>query len=524
MIRQALKELIKESIKDLQKEKGLLFDIKDPNIEFSKLKDHGDYSSNVALALAPFFKEKPMDLANLIKGKAEKGKITEKIEVKEPGFLNFFISSEKLKETLKGALKKDFGELKEKEERIQVEFISANPTGPLTLGNGRGAFFGDVMSNVLEKAGFEVKREYYVNDAGEQIKKLGYSVLNDERGEYKGDYIKEIKEKVKSKEAEQAGIEAGKIILEKMIKPNVESMRIRFDRWFSEKSLYEEGKVEKTINYLSEKGLTYQKDGALWFKTSSFGDDKDRVLIKKGGEKTYFASDIAYMKDKFERGFDLLIYVWGADHYGYIGRMKAACSALGYEKEQIKIIIMQLVRVMKEGKPVRMSKRKGEYATLKELIDEVGLDVARFFFIQRASNTHLNFDLSLAKERSEKNPVFYIQYAYARACNILKKSKTKRDLKKESLNLLSEEPEMDLIRQISRFPEIIEDTSSDYQVQRIPNYAIELTSCFHRFYHKCRVISDSEEISEARILLVLAFQNTLKCTLDLMGISSPEKM
>jgi arginyl-tRNA synthetase len=531
MIRQEVKELIKKSVKELQKEKKLVFKIPEPIIESPRVDEHGDYSSNIALVLSSSFKEKPIKIAKLIKEKIEKIEssrtILGKIEIREPGFVNFFISSDKIKLSLKNALKEGdgFGKLEKKRRKVQVEFISANPTGPLTLGNGRGGFCGDVISNVLEKAGLEVEREYYVNDAGEQIKKLGDSVLGKEDAAYKGEYINEVRKKINSGNPEEAGLEASKIILEDIIKPDVESMGIKFDRWFSEKSLHEEGKIGKALEYLEKKNLTYQKDGALWFKSSLFGDDKDRVLVKKGGEKTYFASDIAYMKDKFERNFDLLIYLWGADHYGYIERMKSACSALGYNKDQIRIIIMQLVRLIKEGKAMRMSKRKGDYVTLKELVDEVGLDVARFFFLQRASNTHLNFDLSLAKEKTEKNPVFYIQYAYARACSILKKSGIKeKDLKVNSLKELSDSSELNLSKKILRFPEIIEDTAFDYQVQRIPGYAMELTSSFHHFYHECRVISDSEKVSRARHLLVIAFKKTLKNTFDLMGISSPEEM
>ena len=528
MIRQELKELIKNSIKELQKEKVLLFSIPEIKLEFSKIKEHGDYATNISLISSPLFKENPIELAEKLKKKIEKDKMIEKIEIKKPGFLNFFISHKKFQDELKKALEKgkDFGNLtRKKTKKVQVEFISANPTGPLTLGNGRGGFCGDILANVLDKAGFNVEREYYVNDIGEQIKKLGHSVLGDDEAVYKGEYIEELKKRIKNKDPEKAGIEAANIVLEEIIKPDVQSMGINFDKWFSERSLYENNKIEKSFEFLKNKELTYQKDGALWFKSSSFGDDKDRVLIKKGGEKTYFASDIAYIKDKFDRGFNSLIYIWGADHYGYIGRMKAAAVALGYKKGQIEIIIMQLVRLIKEGKIVKMSKRKGEYVTLKELVDEVGLDVARFFFIQRGAGTHLDFDLSLAKERSEKNPVFYTQYAYARACSILKKSKLEEEnLKINNLKMLSDPSEIELLKQILRFPEIIEDTALDYQVQKVPNYALELTSSFHRFYHDCRVISEDEGISQARHLLIVAFKNVLKNTFDLMGISSPEKM
>lgn len=519
MIRQELKKSIENALKELQKEKGLIFNIPEVIIEFSKIKEHGDYASNIALLSSPLFKESPMGLAQEIKERI-KIKDIEKIEIKKPGFLNFFFSDKKFKQGVKKILEP---QNKKKKGKIQIEFISANPTGPLTLGNGRGGFCGDVLANVLEKEGFQVQREYYVNDAGEQIKKLGHSVLKDKEAVYKGEYIDKIAENISSKDPEKVGHEASEFILEKIIKPNVESMGIKFDNWFSEKSLHKEGKIEKLFDFLKNKDLTYKKEGALWFKSSFFGDDKDRVLIKKSGEKTYFASDIAYMKDKFERGFKELIYIWGADHHGYIKRMKAAASALGYKKSQIKIIIMQLVNLLENGKIVRMSKRKGNYIVLKELVDEVGLDVARFFFIQRASNTHLNFDLTLAKERSEKNPVFYVQYAFARTCSILKKSNLK-DLNLDFLENLSEPEEIELSRQLLRFQEIVEDTAFDYQIQRIPSYALELTSCFHRFYQECRVISEKEEVSKSRHLLITAFKKTLEDLFGLMGISCPEKM
>ncbi len=376
----------------------------------------------------------------------------------------------------------------------------------MTLGNGRGGFCGDVLSNVLEKAGYNVFREFYVNDRGKQVEDL-------KKGLYKGE----------KRTALQIQKENQKIITKKL--------KIKFDVWFSENSLYKSKEVDKILNWLKKKKLAYEKEGALWFKSSKFGDDKDRVLVKADGEKTYFSSDIAYLKNKFKRGFDKLVFFWGADHYGYIGRMKAVVKALGYKKEQVDFIIMQMVRLFEKGKQVRMSKRTGTYITLEELIDEVGLDVARFFFLTRNSGSHLNFDLSLAKEKSQKNPVYYVQYAYARICNILKKSQitnsklqTNSKFKIQNSKLLNHSSELDLIKQLIRFPEIIEDTAKDYQVQRIPQYAIDLAESFHKFYKNCRVLTEDKELSQARLSLILATQSILKNTLDLMGLSSPEKM
>ncbi|MBU2635026.1 arginine--tRNA ligase, partial [Patescibacteria group bacterium] len=360
MIRDEVKKLVEKAIKELG------FKVPEVLVEEPREKTHGDYATNVAMVVG---KEDPMKMAEMIKSKI-KNDVIEKIEVVKPGFINFFVSKEYLQKQAGEILKKKekFGNLKiGKKQKINVEFISANPTGPLTLGNGRGGFCGDVLSNVLEKAGYSVTREFYINDQGKQIEDL-------KKGLYKGE----------KRTVAQIQKENQKVITKKL--------KIKFDVWFSEKSLYKNKEVDKVLDYLKKKKLTYQKEGALWFKSTKFGDDKDRVLIKKGGDYTYLASDIAYLKNKFERDFKKLIIFLGADHHGYINRLKAAVQALGCKKEQVDFIIMQLVR-LKQGK---MSKRAGVYVTLEELIDEVGLDAARFFFLIRGYSTHLNFDLSLA--------------------------------------------------------------------------------------------------------------------------------
>jgi len=478
MVRQEIKKTIKKAVRKY-KVSGFL-------VETQKEKNHGDYSTNVAMIIAKKEKRNPQEVANLLIKKMEDKRW--KIEIAGPGFINFFLSDEYLKK-VKVSTKLNIG----KRKKINVEFISANPTGPLTLGNGRGGFGGDVLSNVLKKAGYDVTREFYINDRGNQIKRL-------KEGDYKGE----------TRTASQIQKENQKVITKKM--------KINFDVWFSEKSLTKE--IAKSLTLLKKKGLTYEKDNALWFKSTSFGDDKDRVLVKKNGETTYFASDIAYLKNKFDRGFSKLIIFLGADHYGYIGRMKAAVEALGYDKKQIDFVVMQFVALMESGKVKKMSKRAGVYRTVKELIDDLGLDIVRFFFIQRGANSHLIFDLELAKEKSQKNPVYYIQYAYARMSSILRKAKIKPAKK---LSLLKEE-DMDLMKQVIRFPEIVEDTAKDYQMQRIPQYAIELAESFHRFYQYCPVISDDKKITASRLALVKTTQEILKETLNLMGISAPEKM
>jgi len=554
MIRDEIKKLIEKAI---EKEFGKT-EIPEIEIEKPENKEFGDYSSNIALRLAKVVKKKPMEVAKQLisnfsrfgrdpvtagqflppRAESRRGgtisNFFDEVKIAEPGFINFYLSKEYLQKQLGEILKKGekFGPPKFSERkfrRVNIEFISANPTGPLTLGNGRGGFCGDVLANVLKKAGYKLTREYYINDVGEQIKKLGHSVLGDKEAVYRGKYIEVLRKRIKGDNPGEVGEETAEIILEEMIKPTVkDEMKINFDVWFSEKSLHKNKEVDKVLTFLKRKKLAYEKDGALWFKSTQFGDDKDRVLIKADGEKTYLASDIAYLKNKFERGFDKLIYIWGADHYGYIGRIKATGQALGYEPEKIAFIIMQLVRLMEAGKEVRMSKRTGTFVTLEELIDEVGLDVARFFFLMRSPDSHMNFDLDLAKEQSEKNPVFYIQYAFARICSILRKARIKTKKQKLSnltiVRLLNDISELTLLKELIRFPEIIEDTAKDYQVQRLPNYALELVTAFHKFYEECRVISDDKTLTQARLSLVLATKIILKNTLDLMGISAPEKM
>jgi len=516
MIRQKITKLIQKATGDYQEK---------IRVAYPEGEGFGDYTTNIALQL-----KRPANeiVRNL------KSDLFEKIEVAGPGFINFFLSKGYLQKQVSAILKEkeSFGKLRIGHgQKVNVEFISANPTGPLTLGNGRGGFWGDVLVNVLNKAGFQAKREYYINDIGEQIKKLGHSVLKDAEAVYQGQYVEDLRKKIKGNDPEKVGKAAAKIILQKMIKPTIKKMKIKFDVWFSEKTLYQKkpaspagGEVAKVLDIFKKKKLAYESEGALWFKSTQFGDDKDRVLIKEDGEKTYLASDAAYLKNKFTRGFQKLIFFWGADHYGYVARIKAAAEALGYKKEQINIIVMQLVRLIREGQEVRMSKRTGTYVTLDELIDEVGLDVTRFFFLARGADTHLNFDLALAKTQSENNPVYYIQYAHARICSILSKSKISSGKEKIDYKLLCHPAEMKLIKQLIKLPEIIEDISKDYQLQRLSQYATDLATTFHQFYRDCQVLSKNIHLARARLSLVSATQIVLKNTLSLMGISAPEKM
>lgn len=533
MINKEIKKVIEKSIKNLQNRAALAsFKIPEVVLDYSQSRGYGDYATTVALQLAQKMGKSAIEVAQSIKEEIENQRASyfDRVEVAN-GFLNFFLSKEYLQSQVREILKqgKKFGQIKfGKNQKINVEYISANPTGPLTLGNGRGGFCGDVLANILEKAGFKVCREYYINDIGEQINKLGHSVIGDEQSVYKGKYIEELRRKIKNKNPEEVGRKAAEIILKDMIKPIVKKMGVQFDIWFPERSLYKKGAVDKVIVLLKRRKLIYEKDGASWFNSAKFGDIKDWVLVKSDGEQTYFLSDIAYLKNKFERGFKKLFYFVGADHQGYVGRMKAAAQALGYKKEQIMFVVMQLVRLFEKGKEVRMSKRTGVYVTLEELIDAVGLDVARFFFLTKATGTHLNFDMTLAKQKSQKNPVYYVQYAHARICSILGKIKGSAVAKiaknNQNLKLLNHQSELNLIKQLIRFPTIIEDTANDYQVQRIPQYAIDIATSFHQFYRDCKVISKDKNLTQDRLLLILATKNVLKNTLDLMGISAPEKM
>lgn len=527
MIREEIKKIILRAVAGLKKQEGFeKISDKEIVIEHPNEKIRGDYSCSIAFAIAKDIGKNPFEVATLLKAEIEKNKHNfSKVEVVN-GFINFFVSEKYLQEQVAKILqeKNKFGGLNiGKNKKVNVEFISANPTGPLTLGNGRGGFGGDVLANVLEKAGYKPTREYYINDTGNQIKVLGHSVLGDSEAVYKGEYILDLQKKIKGKDPEVVGERAAKEILNKMIKPSVKKMGVRFDVWFSEKSLYKNEDVDKAIAVLNKKGFTYKSEGAVWFKSKDFGDDKDRVLIRKDGIRTYFASDIAYLKNKFQRKFIKVILFVGADHHGYVARLKAAAYAMGYEKEKIDMVVLQLVKLFENGKEVRMSKRAGTYVTIDELIDEVGVDAARFFFLMTGLNTHMNFNLNLAKEKSDKNPVFKVQYAYARICSILKKAGS---AKKQNVNftLLKDETELNLMREFLKLSEVVEDSSNDYQLQRLPQYALELAEYFHKFYENCKVISEDKELTKVRLQLVLAAKIVFKNTLKLIGVSAPEKM
>ncbi len=509
--------------------KGVVGESVNFTVEIPENKQYGDYATNVAMVLAKQEKRNPAEIAKEIELKIESD-ILEKTEFIN-GFINFYLKPEFLQNQIKEIIKqsKNYGKIDVgKNKKAQVEFISSNPTGPLTVANGRGGPFGDALANVLNFAGYKAKREFYINNAGRQVEILGHSILKDSEAQYKGDYIDALANRLSQsqsfleKNAYKLGQEAANIIANEMIKKTTEKFNIKYDVWFSEADLIKKKLPDKIIKFLKDKELLYEQDGATWFKSSQFGDNRDRVLIKKDGFKTYLAEDIAYHYNKFkERTFDKVINVWGADHHGDVQGLMAGVEAIGC-KGQLEIILQQFITVVESGEKIKMSKRLGTYVEIDELLDRVGADVVRFFFLMYSNDKQMDFDLDLAREKSDKNPVYYVQYAYARINSILRKSKGHNlDAK---LELLNHSAEIDLIKELIKLPEIIKDTVRDYQIHRLPNYAIKLASLFHKFYTECRILGEEKEFEKARLVLIVAVKIVLGNILDLMGISKPEKM
>ncbi|MCM3157140.1 arginine--tRNA ligase [Bacillus subtilis] len=554
-IAEQMKDVLKEEIKAAVLKAGLAEESQIPNVvlETPKDKTHGDYSTNMAMQLARVAKKAPRQIAEEIVAHFDKGKASiEKLDIAGPGFINFYMNNQYLTKLIPSVLEagEAYGETNiGNGERVQVEFVSANPTGDLHLGHARGAAVGDSLCNVLSKAGYDVSREYYINDAGNQINNLALSVevryfealgLEKPMPEdgYRGEDIiaigKRLAEEygdrfVNEEESERLAFfrEYGlKYELEKLRK-DLENFRVPFDVWYSETSLYQNGKIDKALEALREKGHVYEEDGATWFRSTTFGDDKDRVLIKKDGTYTYLLPDIAYHKDKLDRGFDKLINVWGADHHGYIPRMKAAIEALGYEKGTLEVEIIQLVHLYKNGEKMKMSKRTGKAVTMRDLIEEVGLDAVRYFFAMRSADTHMDFDLDLAVSTSNENPVYYAQYAHARICSMLRQGeelglKPAADL---DFSHIQSEKEYDLLKTIGGFPEAVAEAAEKRIPHRVTNYIYDLASVLHSFYNAEKVIDpENEEKSRARLALMKATQITLNNALQLIGVSAPEKM
>lgn len=550
-----VKGLIKEEIQAAVLKAELATEEQIPNVvlESPKDKTNGDFSTNMAMQLARVAKKAPRMIAEELVANFDKVKASiEKIEIAGPGFINFYMDNSYLTDLIPTIVNagEAYGETNTgKGEKVQVEFVSANPTGDLHLGHARGAAVGDTLCNLLAKAGYDVSREYYINDAGNQIHNLALSVEArymqalglekemPEDGYHGADIIgigKRLAEefgdryaKADEKESYEFYREYGlKYELAKLQK-DLESFRVKFDVWFSETSLYKNGKIDQALAVLKERDEIFEEDGATWFRSMTYGDDKNRVLIKNDGSYTYLTPDIAYHRDKLERGFDKLINIWGADHHGYIPRMKAAIQALGYDKETLEVEIIQMVQLYQNGEKMKMSKRTGKAVTLRELMEEVGVDAMRYFFAMRSGDSHLDFDMDLAVSKSNENPVYYAQYAHARVCSILRQGEelglaTGGDV---NYKLVTSEKEVELLKKLGEFPAVVADAAQKRLPHRITNYAFELAATLHSFYNAEKVLNqDNLELSKARYELMKAVRTTLQNALAIVGVSAPEKM
>jgi len=513
----------------------------------------GDLATPVAMSLSKVLKKQPRKIAEELVNSMKAGNVFEKIDIAGPGFINFTFSKQYLFSEIKRLLEQKSSFLRNdigKGKKVQIEFISANPTGPLHLGHGRGGATGEALANLLSAAGFKVEREYYVNDAGKQVKLLGLSVFAryqqllgieytfPEEG-YKGGYIEDIAKEIinehENKYLQTSFNKVSEIFIDYSykkilfsIQKDLKDFSIDFDTWQSERELFTSGEVERSLEDLKSRGFVYEKDGAQWFKATAFGDEKDRVIIKQDGEYTYFTSDIAYHRKKIEKKYDELIDIWGADHHGYIPRVKAVIEALGYQKEKLKVLLVQMVTLLRGGKPVQMSKRAGEFVTLKEVIEEVGADTTKFIFLTRRPDSHLEFDLEVAKAQSAENPVFYVQYANARINSIFAHASEKGIdigmLRDAHLSLLSTQEELRIIKKLLMYQIIFEGAVNLREPHRITFYLQELSGMFHPYYNKYRIVGDESQLTLARLALCNAIRIVLRDGLEILGISAPDKM
>lgn len=524
-------------------------------IEKSKKEEFGDFATNIAMSLGPLEKRPPREIAEAIVQKLRQESDVAKCEVAGPGFINIFLHRSYWGNVLADIIAKggDFGASNiGNGKKVNVEFVSANPTGPLHVGHGRGAAVGDALARILEFAGYAVTREFYVNDRGKQIKMLGESVrlrykeLIGEKVEfpqdfYKGEYIKELADPERlaalgyfssvltEHNLPEVFLQYVSEQMLAMIRQDLLDFRVSFNVWQSEKALFDDGKVMDALAALTAEGRTFTEEGALWFKTTAFGDDKDRVLRKADGELTYLSSDVAYHKDKAKRGFDTLINVWGADHHGYEARVRAALKALGYDDAILKVIFIQLVALLRNGAPVPMGKREGEFVTLRQVMDEVGVDACRFFFLMRKSDAHLDFDLELAKSQAPENPVYYVQYCHARIHSILEFAATKGfvppdDAPSGIFEKLVGKDEIALIKHLAMFEEVVEKAALTFSPHLVAFYLMELAGMFHPYYNRNRVVTDDADLTKARLLLCKATATVAANGLKLLGVSAPVKM
>lgn len=523
-------------------------------VEVPREKTHGDFASNLAMLLAKEAKRPPRQVADLLVNYINKNNTwIDRVMVAGPGFINFTLDYRWLyrvpahvvtENTFYGRSNLGFG------ARVQVEFVSANPTGLLHMGNARGAALGDSIAALLQAVGFEVTREFYINDAGNQIvnfgrslearylQLLGCQVPFPEEGYHGEDVVETMRRLVAEAGDAYAAMDPAArqealikyALREKMsaIRETLNRFGVRYDVWFSEQELHEAGAVNEVIAKLRGKEYVYEQDGALWFKATAFGDEKDEVVVRTNGVPTYFAADIAYHRNKFQRGFQWIIDIWGADHHGHVSRMKGAMAALGYNPDQLDVVLMQLVRLVQGGEVLRMSKRTGQYITLQELIDEVGVDAARYFFVMRSPDSHLEFDLDLAKSQTAENPVYYVQYAHARISSIIRQAKEQGYTMPKAglveMNVLTHSSELELIRKIADYPDVVAGAAQNLEPHRLTKYAQDLAALFHVFYTNCRVLVDEEPLRQARLVLIEATRITLRNLLGLIGVSAPERM
>lgn len=554
-MKQKIKNLILQAAKRAH-EKGELPSSEFPpiDIEEPKLEEHGDFSTNAAMIMASVQRMPPRKIAEaVLRNLNDSEGMISRTEIAGPGFMNFFIHTAfwypVLREIFDADTRYGFSDLG-KGKKVQVEFVSANPTGPLHVGHGRGAAVGDSIGNILSFCGYDVSKEYYINDSGRQIQTLGRSVFLRYKqlfGEnipfpedcYQGDYIIELAKTIREEKGggllecdEDTAIGcAARFAAEsimKGIRNDLEAFGVRFDSWFSEQSLYDSGKVDAVIRDFRNRKIIYESDGAGWFRTTDYGDEKDRVVVRSSGQTTYFASDIAYHQDKFDRGFERIIDVWGADHHGYMPRMRAAIEAGGHDRNQFEVILVQLVNLLRGGVPVAMSTRAGEFVTLFDVIKEVGRDAARFLFLTRHYDSPLDFDLELAKKKTNENPVFYVQYVHARISSIVLKAREKgmeNEAEDEAAVAMLKEPEeIRLIKTMARYPEVVRCSVEFMEPHRITFYLMDLAASFHAYYNKHRVLTDEPLLSRGRLYLVSAVKKVIRNGLTLLGVGAPEKM
>ncbi|MDC0596852.1 arginine--tRNA ligase [Candidatus Pseudothioglobus singularis] len=578
-----LQDLLKKCIQDLINE-GLINEMPPKvRLDHTKDKSHGDYATNIALMLAKQAKTSPLELAKIIVNQLEDASFIKKTEIAGPGFINFFLSDASSTSIVSEII--ELGEMYGKSEigkgqSILLEYVSANPTGPLHVGHGRGAAYGATVSNLLRNIGFKVDNEYYVNDAGRQMDILTVSIflrylslcgeqIRFPDNGYQGQYINDIADSIVVESGEsfkqsadivfenicKDGIEGGdkeshidelivrakdllgdnfqtifQVGIESIlggIKDDLADFGVHFEKWFSEQSLIDSGLSESCITKLKDSGHIYKKDGALWFKTTNYGDEKDRVVVRDNGNHTYFASDIAYHLEKLERGYDKIINVWGADHHGYIPRVKASIGALGHKPDKLEILLVQFANLYRGGQKVQMSTRSGSFVTLEDLRKEVGNDAARFFYILRKSEQHMDFDLDLAKSKTNENPVFYIQYAHARICSVFRQANEKgfeSNLEDANLSLLTEEVEKNILRELSRYKSVIESAAIQYEPHQLAYYLRDLATQFHSYYNACTFILEDQDLTQARLSLIHAAKQILRNGLSILGVGAPESM